>query len=80
MIKIAILLILAAGIYSLTFWAKENLKKKKLLCFSIGLITAAVCLSIAVIALKNNQQKIGTQLTPVEDSEIIKMKELLSID
>lgn len=80
MIKVLGILIFASGLYLLTLWAKENLKKKKLLVFAIGTIICSLLLICAVNLYMKYGKKIGSSIRNVDQNELIKMKELLSIE
>jgi hypothetical protein len=73
------LLFLASGIYLSTFWARENLRKKALLCFSIIMIIIGLLIFLSINIYNNVAPGIGNSLSPIDENEVIKMRELLSI-
>jgi phosphoglycerol transferase MdoB-like AlkP superfamily enzyme len=79
MIKIIAILMFVAGLYLVTYWAKDNLRKKQLLWFGIGLVICSILVT-SVVGFKKHKYKMMNPSEQVEDSEIIKMKELLSIE
>jgi drug/metabolite transporter superfamily protein YnfA len=64
------------GFYLLALWAKNNLQKKNLLIFALSLIAIAIVISFMLFV--SSYKKF--QYREFEDTELIKMKELLSIE
>ncbi len=67
------------GFYLLALWAKDNLAKKKLLYFASALLTLAVILSL-LMCLTSYKKMYFKDYKDDRDPELIKMKELLSIE
>jgi Na+/phosphate symporter len=79
MFKIIALLIAASGLYLMTFWAKENLKNTSLLWFALGMIITGLLIFSAITLYKLNSPGVGETFKNINENEIIKMRELLSI-
>lgn len=73
------LLFIASGLFLVTFWAKDNLKKKSLLWFSIGILLVGLLLFVSILLYNNFTPGVGESFKHIDQNEVIKMRELLSI-
>ena len=79
MFKILALLIIASGVYLITFWAKDNLKKNQLLWFAIGLLVTGLLVAVSIQFHIKKDFKIGNSFEKITEKDLVIMKELLSI-
>lgn len=79
MFNVIALLFAASGLYLVTFWAKENLKKGSLLWFSLGMILIGLLIFLAININLGVSPGVGESFEVIPETEIIKMRELLSI-